>query len=217
MNPNLSDLVAQYADPRPNTFPDVGNPAGLPSFQVNEPSYVFAYAGPLALAMIFTGPGLKNAVFNAAIELQEHGMNATWWSTVTPQVAAAVAAYALNNPGLVPVGSVVGTIAGAMGAPPNQGASLPTSSPVALLDAVSPIAGVAVGDLFYALCQPGNAYQLLAAIAPNASGRQISQAINLVEETYAGAFSAYDPSTYAGPYKAAIGAFVAASHPGHSS
>ena len=218
MNPQLADLIAQYVvlgGAQYNAFPNIGNPQGIPNFHVNEPSYVFAKAGPLAIAEIFTGPGLKAAVFNAALELQEHGVDAAgtgWWATVTQPVKDAVAAYIVANPTLVPQGVPNPGLELAVPAPTAPQTGNPAGpTPVPL---TSPIPGMSVADIQYidavgnfwtipggGAGYPGGSPALFTLVAPAGTTKaQIDQAVDMVDYSN----TAQSIPAYAGPFLEAV-------------
>jgi len=211
--PQLMDLAAQYGNingpqygPQYAAFSDVGNPKGLPSFNPTEPAYVFWMAGPLAILDLFTGPGLKRAVFNAAQYVLEHGpVVLPAMQPVTEPVIAAVAAYVAANPALVPGGTVVPIYT-----PP---VVTPAAPPVPFADAVSPIPGMSMTDLLYVdkmvqtNSRAGGLWELVVPAGTTLA--QIHSGSTLIGNAYADLLASYDTATYNGPFKAAVAAALA--------
>ena len=228
-NPTLASLVAAYAQLTPPAgTPDVGNPAGLPSFSPGEPAYVFYTAGPKAIPAIFTGPGLQRAVFNAALAVQEHGpVQVSGWPPVCPAVTAAVAAYVAAHPAEVPVGNsdpgtvIVGDATPVGGTPavltPAQiAAAQAFDAKIAAQDAGKgsvPVSSVTAQDLQYAGAVLGDQFGAFLRSYTSDSNTTINQTIGAY--LVGGPQAAPSNAVPAGSAKitAAVAAFKAANVP----
>jgi hypothetical protein len=110
----LAELISEFVienGPAYRNFPDGGYGA-IPDWNVSEPPYVFANAGPQAFQAIWTGPGLQRGVFNAALWLQMHGTTPVSGApAVRDIIVAAVKAYISSNPANVPTGAASDPVA----------------------------------------------------------------------------------------------------------